>query len=91
MCPAEVDVVTPNLPDDGQGDEMSTGTYQDLDDDVCVHQMESMTESHESLMAESRGNAQVAHNIVRQSAARKFNEVDPLESAAAEVILKKAQ
>jgi hypothetical protein len=47
--------------------------------------------AHTAMMTESRGNAESAHSIVRHSAARKVNEADPHEAAAAEIILKKAR
>lgn len=62
----------------------------DISTDVAEMQLEEATGAHTALMTESRGNAMSAHSIVRHSAARKFNQEDPIEAAAAEMILKKA-
>jgi len=78
------------VPWEGEEEIPNTCAFQDIDAAVCLHQLDSMAETHEALMAESRANGQAAHNVVRLSGARKFIEVDPLEAAAAEVILKKA-
>lgn len=48
-------------------------------------------QSHSALMHDTRANEQSAHNVLRHSAVRKYDEVDPLEAAAAEMILGKAQ
>ena len=61
----------------------------DISDDRCSLVLEESMQAHSALMAETRGNAQTAHNIVRLSAARKFNQEDPIEAAAAEMILQK--
>lgn len=62
----------------------------DLTGDIATQLLEESAGVHTALMAESRGNAQSAHSIVRHSAARKFNQEDPIEAAAAEMILNKA-
>lgn len=61
----------------------------DITGDVATVVLEEATMAHTALMTESRGNAMSAHSIVRHSAARKFNQEDPIEAAAAEMILKK--
>jgi hypothetical protein len=61
----------------------------DLSDDCFQLTLEESAQAHSALMVESRGNAQSAHSVVRHSAARKFNQEDPIEAAAAEMILKK--
>ena len=61
----------------------------DVDDDCCELIMEDEARAHSALMHESRANSQSAHNIVRHSGARKFNQEDPIEAASAEMILKK--
>jgi len=60
----------------------------DISDDCCSQLLEEGQLSHQSLMHEARANSQSAHNIVRHSGARKFNQEDPIEAAAAEKILK---
>jgi len=59
----------------------------DLDVDVAEQALEEGALAHTALMTETRANAQSAHSIVRHSAARKFNQEDPIEAAAAEMIL----
>ena len=61
----------------------------DISNDVCVMTLEEMVKSHNSLMQEVRGNAQSSNSIVRHSGARKFNQEDPIEAAATEMILQK--
>lgn len=61
----------------------------DISDDICVMIMEETAKSHNGLMQEVRGNAQSSHSIVRHSGARKFNQEDPIEAAATEMILNK--
>lgn len=64
------------------------------DGDISFDSLELMTEQQlkmfDHLMGESAGNAQGAHSIVRYSAARKFNQEDPIEAAATEMILNKS-
>lgn len=61
----------------------------DVSNDVCVMVLEESMKGHSALMTEVRGNAQSSHSIVRHSGARKFNQEDPIEAAAAEMILDK--
>ena len=42
---------------------------------------------HTLLMEETRANGSMVHNVFRSSAAAKFRDVDPIESAATEAIL----
>lgn len=60
----------------------------DIDQDCVEVQLESLFASHESQMTDISANEEVAASIVRMSGARKFNDADPLEAAAAEKILK---
>ena len=64
-------------------------TGVDISDDCFQLTLEESMQTHSALMAESKGNAMSAHSIVRHSAARKFNQEDPIEAAAAEMILQK--
>ena len=69
---------------------MSTGASgADISEDTLEMLLEEQLQSHDALMGESRGNAISAHSIVRHSAARKFNQEDPIEAAATEMILQK--
>lgn len=61
----------------------------DISDDVCRQILEESMSAHSALMAETRGNSQGSHSIVRFSGARKFNQEDPIEAAATEMILNK--
>jgi len=58
----------------------------DLDQDSFEIRVQSMTETQEQLMAEIAANGEQADNVVRLSAARKFNEVDPIQAAANDVV-----
>lgn len=84
---------TVTIPVEGEGvEEMSTDLVDnigDIDQDGAEVLLESMMTSHEKTTAEIVGNAETAHSVVRFSGARKFNREDPLEAAAAEVIMKK--
>jgi hypothetical protein len=59
----------------------------DIEDDVMSMHVENVLKTQEMLMAESQGNVQGANSIVRYSAARKYNQEDPIEAACAEMIL----
>lgn len=48
-------------------------------------------ESHSALMHDTRANEQNAQNIGRNSVNRKYDQVDPIEAAAVEMILGLAQ
>ena len=88
MSPDTINVVTP---DDGQGDEKVTieNTTGDMDVDIAEQALEEGALAHTALMTESRGNAQSSHSLVRHAGARKFNQEDPIEAAAVEMILQK--
>ena len=62
----------------------------DLADDCLELLLDSQFSGSDSLMHESGANASSSHSIVRFSAARKFNQEDPIEAACAEMILKKS-
>ena len=61
----------------------------DISTDCCQLTLEESLQTHSALMAETKGNAGSAHSIIRHSAARKFNQEDPIEAAAVEMILQK--
>jgi hypothetical protein len=61
----------------------------DIDQDCSELLLESLMSSHEAHTLETAANEETAHTIVRLSGARKFNREDPLEAAAAEVIMRK--
>ena len=87
--PPEVDVLAPSEPEGEEKMSQVPTDVGDIDGDCIETMLESMTETHEALMTEIGANAEVGHSIVRVSGARKFNREDPIEAAAAEVILKK--
>lgn len=62
----------------------------DITDDVMEFHVENFLKSEESLLVESQANVSSANSVVRHSAARKFNQEDPIEAACAEMILKTA-
>jgi hypothetical protein len=62
----------------------------DLSNDCLELLLDQQFEAFDNLMVESAGNASGAHSIVRYSGARKFNQEDPIEAAATEMILNKS-
>ena len=61
----------------------------DVSDDCCENTLQESLYSHSDLMHDTRANVQSAHNILRHSGVRKYNEEDPIEAAAVEMILTK--
>lgn len=61
----------------------------DLGDDCLELLLDEQMSAFDSLSVEAAANASSAHSIVRHSAARKFNQEDPIEAAATEMILQK--
>lgn len=84
---------TVEIPDGDQGvNDMSTDVTEyagDIDQDCAEVALESMIDTHEGLMADIAADSELSSSIVRLSGARKFNREDPIEAAAAELILKK--
>lgn len=62
----------------------------DLSDDCLGLLLDEQLGASDALIHEAGANASSAHSIVRHSAARKFNQEDPIEAAAAEMILTKS-
>jgi hypothetical protein len=79
--------MSPTIPIPSGGDSMAIDSVGDMDIDIAEQMLEETAGAHTALMTEARGNASSAHSIVRHSAARKFNQEDPIEAAAAEMIL----
>jgi hypothetical protein len=61
----------------------------DIGDDCLELLLDASVGAFDTLRTESSANGSGAHNIVRYSAARKFNQEDPIEAAAVEMILQK--
>lgn len=61
----------------------------DLADDTLQILLTEEFAAGDMLMHETLANGSSAHNIVRHSGARKYNQEDALEAAAAEMILQK--
>lgn len=61
----------------------------DLSDDSLELLLDESASASDFLMTETLANAQGANSIVRFSGARKFNQEDPIEAAATEMILQK--
>ena len=59
----------------------------DIPDERAEITLSEAIGSHSSLMHETRANEQSAHNLARHSAWRNFDQEDPIEAAAVEVIL----
>lgn len=62
----------------------------DLSNDSLELLLGESAGAFDSLFQESGGNIQGSHSIVRFSGARKFNQEDPIEAAATEMILQKS-
>ena len=69
-----------------EGDETMAADVSDERAELIVS--ESM-EGHTSLMHNTRANEQSVFNIARNSSVKKFNEVGPIQAAAAEMIMKR--
>ncbi len=61
----------------------------DLSNDCLELLLEEQMAGMDHMMMEGNANIEGAASIVRFSAARKFNELDPLEGAAADMILQR--
>lgn len=61
----------------------------DLSDDCLNRLLDESGGAFDALMVEAGANGSSADSIVRHSAARKFNQEDPIEAAATEMILQK--
>lgn len=61
----------------------------DLSDDCLEMLLDEQEGGYDFLAVESSANSAHANNVVRLSGARKFNQEDPIEAAAAEMILQK--
>jgi len=59
----------------------------DLSDDSLTRLLDEQLGLADMLVGETQANIQSADQVVRSSAARKFNQEDPLEAAASEKIL----
>ena len=65
------------------------GESADLDNDTLELLLDEEQGAYDNLAIEGTANGQSAHSIVRHSAARKYNQEDPIEAASAEMILQK--
>lgn len=63
----------------------------DIAPDVTELLMEQTVRNHQALMHDSGANEQNVHNILNNTAVKKYNEVDPIQSAAVEMVLGNAQ
>jgi hypothetical protein len=86
--PVEGDGVL-EIPGPGESSMASNEPDSDLSNDALEMLLEEQLGAFDTLMVESGGNIQSANSIVRHSGARKFNQEDPIEAAAAEMILQK--
>ena len=74
----------------GAANEADNAPNGDLSNDTLELLLGAQFEAFDNLMVESAGNVSGAHSIVRFSGARKFNQEDPIEAAATEMILNKS-
>lgn len=83
--------MTEPTPGDTFVDDPSTGVKKmaDVADDCTELLLEQALGKGNVLLQETLANGSSAHSIVRHSAARKFNQEDPIEAAATEMILQK--
>jgi hypothetical protein len=61
----------------------------DLSDDCLERLLDESMGGLDALAFEAGANASSSDSIVRHAAARKFNQEDPIEAAATEMILQK--
>lgn len=69
---------------------MANGTVSTIDapDDIYETVIAEEMDAHGLLMAETAANIQHSHNIARNVGIKQYHQVDPIESAAASVILR---
>ena len=72
-----------------EGESVMAELVADLDIDCAENILNESMQSHSDLMHDTRANIQSAHNVLRHSGVRKYNEEDPIETAAVEMILTK--
>lgn len=60
----------------------------DINDDAFSFHAENYLDTQETVMTESQANVASANSIMRHSAARKYNQEDPIEAACAEMIMR---
>lgn len=63
----------------------------DISNDAAELLFEQTARNHQALQHDTRANEQSAHNVLNHSTVKKYNEVDPIQSAAVEMVLGKAQ
>jgi len=59
----------------------------DISADICEELLEEAAGAHSAGMFEVRANGASANSLVRHAAGLKFHREDPIEAAAAEMIL----
>lgn len=78
----------------GEENEMSNGTADavqgDIDQDCAELLAEDTLTGHKQMLEDISANIEVASQHARNEASRKYAEVDPIQAAAAERVLKKA-
>ena len=67
---------------------MAEPTVGDMDQDCAEMLAETFFEAHDLGVAEAVVNGELVDNVVRVTGARMFNEPDPIEAAAAEVVMR---
>jgi hypothetical protein len=73
------------VPGDGQGD---ANMPSDLGDDCLELVLEDATVGHTAFMEDLAANEEIQGTVIDFASGRKFNEVGPIEAAAAEVIMR---
>lgn len=67
---------------------MADAVLVDVPDDIFGHVLQEDMGVHGNLMTETVANIAHVHNIARQVGVKKYHQVDPIESAAAQVVLR---
>lgn len=70
------------------GTEVNEDTCCDISMDAATQLIEEGVAAHQAIMLEAKGDWASAASLTRHAGARKFNQEDPIEAAAAEKILK---
>jgi len=60
----------------------------DVPDDIAQSIFEEDMQAHGNLMTETVANGQHVHNLARNVGVKKYHQVDPIEAATAEVVLR---
>lgn len=83
--PQEQDPLEIPVPDTGENTSKYGGSAMSADLNALL--MAEGAKSHQLMMLESQGNIQNVNNLLRLTAAKKFDELQPAESKAIDTVL----